>query len=587
MVAGYTLSAVDQYSTSIRPHAIKTRKHRKRTFRFPRLTTFLVSGATVSALIFILLLLRKKNTPPTVLVPFPPQPAPSPTILPPVLFPPSPTVVQMSPPPPAPVSSSPVQLSPPPVQLSPPLVQLSPPPSQLLPPPSQLSPPPAQLSPPPLTSTTPAGPLSAFGIPYHPPPFPASELTVFQAPPPNPPMMGWRSWQFFNRYITQAVMIANMNQLVNTSLPGMGGTSLFDLGYTDAGLDDGFQLCNATPTTLANPYRFHAPDGSINIDTSKFPDMKAMVDHGHALGLTVGWYLCNCICQENSIYFPPGASYLPGGFIIAEMAQFNAFGFDNLKVDGCAEQVTGSSYGRVALHAPYHLNFMKHGSSIENCFNGGGPYEGFNPGSLGFYPETMFRASGDVVETWTDIFREINGLLFNAIYNISRPGLWAYGDMLVTGNDLYNTGAAFPHTESRTQFGAYCILSSPLVLGTNLLDDAALKRMLPIVTNTDAITINQVYFGFSGGNYSTNGDALFLYKPLSWTNSTVAVMVINTGTGVLSGSFVFADIPYFFATSSVAVRDVWAQQDLGAFSTSYPFSGLASHDTVFLRLLKM
>lgn len=35
------------------------------------------------------------------------------------------------------------------------------------------------------------------------------------------------------------------------------------------------------------------------VNTERFPDLKEMTDHGHKLGLTVGWYFNNCYrCHE-------------------------------------------------------------------------------------------------------------------------------------------------------------------------------------------------------------------------------------------------------------------------------------------------
>jgi hypothetical protein len=36
-------------------------------------------------------------------------------------------------------------------------------------------------------------------------------------------------------------------------------------------------------------YTYHDAAGNPVVDTEKFPDMKAMVDVAHSLGLTAGW----------------------------------------------------------------------------------------------------------------------------------------------------------------------------------------------------------------------------------------------------------------------------------------------------------
>jgi alpha-galactosidase len=60
--------------------------------------------------------------------------------------------------------------------------------------------------------------------------------------------------------------------------------SLRELGFTNCGLDDNWQACG---TGVKGS--FHAADGTPLVNTTIFPDMKKMVDYGHALKLYVGW----------------------------------------------------------------------------------------------------------------------------------------------------------------------------------------------------------------------------------------------------------------------------------------------------------
>ncbi len=71
-------------------------------------------------------------------------------------------------------------------------------------------------------------------------------------------------------------------------------TSLQDLGYSDVGLDDNWQVCSTT-----NKYTYHDNQGRPIVNTKVFPDMRAMTDYGHKLGFTVGWYHNNCICSDH------------------------------------------------------------------------------------------------------------------------------------------------------------------------------------------------------------------------------------------------------------------------------------------------
>lgn len=44
---------------------------------------------------------------------------------------------------------------------------------------------------------------------------------------------------------------------------------------------------------------FHTASGYPLVNASRFPSLKAMTDHAHALGLKAGWYGNNCGCEEH------------------------------------------------------------------------------------------------------------------------------------------------------------------------------------------------------------------------------------------------------------------------------------------------
>merc|ERR1712190_606505 len=77
---------------------------------------------------------------------------------------------------------------------------------------------------------------------------------------------------------------------------------------------------------------------------------------------------------------------------------------------------------------------------------------------------------------------------------ISRPDCWAYPDMLEVGN--LHGNAAF--NQSRSHYGAWCIVSSPLILGLDITDSAAVDGIWDIVSNKEAIAVNQAWAGHPG-----------------------------------------------------------------------------------------
>ena len=74
-------------------------------------------------------------------------------------------------------------------------------------------------------------------------------------------------------------------------------------------------------------------------------------------------------------------------------------------------------------------------------------------------------------------------------------------DMLEVGCDHGPGGENDPglsYVEARTHFGAWCIVSSPLILSHDTNNDTITDEIWPIISNTEAIAINQAWAGDSG-----------------------------------------------------------------------------------------
>ena len=90
------------------------------------------------------------------------------------------------------------------------------------------------------------------------------------------PPMGWRSWNCYHGNVNQSSIEATIDAIADTSR----GTSLLALGFSDVGVDDGWQACG-TGRALDNHTSFHAADGTPLVNFTKFADVKAMVAYGH------------------------------------------------------------------------------------------------------------------------------------------------------------------------------------------------------------------------------------------------------------------------------------------------------------------
>merc|ERR1740117_1369927 len=112
---------------------------------------------------------------------------------------------------------------------------------------------------------------------------------------------------------------------------------------------------------------------------------------------------------------------------------------------------------------------------------------------------------------------------------ISRPDCWAYPDMLEVGN--FEGGDAAVQT--RSHFGAWCIVSSPLILGLDLAHDSVPDNVWEVITNREAIAVNQAWAGHPGRLIADGGAHQIWAKKLA--NAAQAVLVVNRRGTTVNG----------------------------------------------------
>jgi alpha-galactosidase len=203
---------------------------------------------------------------------------------------------------------------------------------------------------------------------------------------------------------------------------------------------------------------------------------------------------------------------------------------------------------------------------------------------------------------------------------ISRPGCWAYPDMLEVGvlASPFSGDKGLTIAETRSHFAGWAIVSSPLTLSHDPNNQTIMDAIWPIISNKEVLEVSQSYAGFSGGPFKQAEATIqiadvnpalvkkdmgakelravpplvvptwqFLYKPMAWDGTKVAVLLMNHDATPQDLSFHFSDVPGLgcgAADRKCKVRDVWAKQDLGSFEGSYTAKGVASHDSAFFVL---
>lgn len=243
---------------------------------------------------------------------------------------------------------------------------------------------------------------------------------------PTPPL-GWRSWNLLGPNVNQSILETIMLGMTKPKIDGMALCA--DLGYCNVGLDDAWQACNDTAAVQAGMH-YHDVEGKSVVNTTRFPDLKAMTDKAHELGLTAGWYHNNCICSD---YCKDDAEC--DAQIEQDARAVVDLGFDAVKLDGCGGQTNLTAWDFYLQK--YHQNADNDRPiEVENCHWGrtvpNTPEE--------YCPYAFYRTSGDIRPNYQSVMHNLATVDHFHKHNLSRPGCWAYPDMLQVGVQLDYTG---------------------------------------------------------------------------------------------------------------------------------------------------
>mmetsp|Transcript_47777 Transcript_47777/g.95388 ORF Transcript_47777/g.95388 Transcript_47777/m.95388 type:complete len:377 (-) Transcript_47777:159-1289(-) len=180
--------------------------------------------------------------------------------------------------------------------------------------------------------------------------------------------------------------------------------------------------------------------------------------------------------------------------------------------------LAGPCYVMEAPH-PNHMDM----SNSNHCTGASSPSD---------CPFNLYRVSGDISRSWRSMLANLEYMTpFLGEGGVhppypqdstirSRPGGWAYPDMLEVGN-LANA------TEDRSHFGAWVVISSPLILSFNLSDAARMDRVWPFITNKALLAVNQRWAGSPGRRLALTASTQVWAKPMG--NAAHAVLLLCTG----------------------------------------------------------
>lgn len=394
------------------------------------------------------------------------------------------------------------------------------------------------------------------------------------------PPMGWNSWNCWGGSVSQEKVLGSARALVAK------GLTLH--GWTYINIDDGWQ---------------GARGGSFNAiqPNAKFPDMKALGEELHALGLKLGiystpwrgtyeghiggssdnedgtyeWVKSGDHNVDHRISADPAEwdrkrknHYFLGkySFTKNDVQQWAQWGVDYLKYDWRPVDVPNVREMSEALQASGRDIVFSLSSSAD-----------FNTGSDLAKLSNAWRTTGDISDTWSSM----NGIGFgqNHWAQFHGPGRYNDPDMLVVGW----VGWGNPHRTALTPDEQYTHLSLWSLLGGPLLIGADLEKLdeftLGLLTNDEVLEVNQDALGRQGVRVAKDDQVEVYAKTLE--DGSTAVGIFNRGIFPATGTVQWTDLK--LPAGSRRVRDLWRQKNIGAFTDAFT-APIAPHGVIFVRI---
>ncbi len=378
------------------------------------------------------------------------------------------------------------------------------------------------------------------------------------------PAMGWNSWNHYASRITQDLVLQNAK--------AMADSGLINHGWTYINIDDTWQGARGGD--------FHGLQGD-----EKFPDIKALCDQIHGLGLKFGIY--STPWETSYAGFPGGSSENPEGkwtkpegktiknrkvlpcaiapyhFYTNDADQWAAWGIDYLKYDwnpieapetqAMADALRGS--GRdIVFSLSNNLN-ITNAPSVTPLAN-------------------SWRTTGDIKANWNSMSQR--GFGQDKWRKYSSPGHWNDPDMLEIATKERNQPGLTPN-EEYTHMTLWCLLDAPLLLANDLSNlDAFTKNLLE---NDEVIAVSQDSLGDQAVTVAKTDDTRVYAKNLE--DGSKAVGLFNTGTnGPITVTVKWSDLNI---SGRKNVRDLWRQTDLGKFDGEFSLS-VAPHSAELVKI---
>jgi len=383
----------------------------------------------------------------------------------------------------------------------------------------------------------------------------AVQAQKFAGLAPTPPM-GWNSWNKFGCDVDEA--------LIRATADAMAASGMKAAGYQYVVIDD---CWHGQRDSL----------GFIHPDPQRFPSgMKALADYIHSKGLKFGIY---SDAGWKTCAGRPGSR----GREFQDAQTYAAWGIDYLKYDWChSDDLAAKGAYKTMSEAIHHAGRPIVFSLCE--WGSNKPWEWAR--EVGH----LWRTTGDIAVVFDGIVDHGTWKSWGVMQILDmQEGLRVYaGPDHWNDPDMMEVGNGMTVSEDRAHFSMWCMLAAPLMAGNDLRTMNAETRA--ILTNAQAIAINQDPLGIQGLKYFAQDSLEIWFKPLQQEEWAACFLnrsrlskpvTFNWDEHHIVDEFSKREID--FTRASWKLFDVWANREMG--TTKKPLGvQIPSHDVLLLRL---
>ena len=359
------------------------------------------------------------------------------------------------------------------------------------------------------------------------------------------PTMGWSSWNTFALNISESIIKGQANAIVSKGLAAVG--------YNHINIDDGY-FGGRDKTT-----------GQLKIHPTRFPNgLKPVVDHIHSKGLKAGIYsdggYNTCGSYHGGDKDGEGVGLYKHDQQDCDMF-FKDLGFDFIKVDFCGgdpvhnkDRLDLDEKQRYTAIAKAIKNTSSYDVRMNIC---GGAYPGTWADDAGF----SWRTTQDIAPTWDSVKDILAQNLYMSAY--CSKGHYNDMDMLEVG---VSWGTPLSTEETKTHFGMWCIMNSPLLIGCNITSLSTTN--LNLLKNKELIALNQdtLYQQAYLALKTSNGCYVMVKDIEKRYGNRRAFAIYNPTDAIKTVTLDFKDIDL---ADSVLLHDCFTKKDVGTFLDTY------------------